>query len=208
MPASSWSVIVVAMISTSAALTPPVTRSRPAWRYIYTVLLAGLGWYSTAIAWQAQLVSYPLFRSVGPAEFPAYHLDYNDSILLVVVVPGFVTFLAGAAFWWARPHGVGRRRAAVVSLASLVSLLATVLWAIPQHDELDRSGQSSATIDSLLAANLVRSFALTVVAVDADLGRRQHRHGPDVQSGHPPELTVAHPRGGAPCDAQCWTRGV
>ena len=50
-------------------------------------------------------------------------------------------------------------------VASLMSLLATVLWAIPHHDELDRSGQSSATIDSLLAANLVRSFALTVVAL-------------------------------------------
>ena len=156
--------IVVAMLATE---TRPATaaRSRAEWRVVYTVGLLGLGWYSTAVAWQAQLVSYPLFRSVGPEDFAEYHLDYSDSIPLVVIVPGFLTFLAGVAFLWACPRNVGRLHAAVVSAASAVSLLVTVLWAIPEHAELDRSGQSDATIDSLITANLVRSLALTTAAL-------------------------------------------
>ena len=49
----------------------------------------------------------------------------------------------------------------MVAGAGLVSLLATVLWAIPMHDRLDQIGQDAATIDSLLSANLLRSLALT-----------------------------------------------
>jgi hypothetical protein len=55
--------------------------------------------------------------------------------------------------------------AIVVSVTSLVALLSTVLWAIPKHDELDRIGQSSSTIDSLLQANLLRSLALTTATL-------------------------------------------
>jgi uncharacterized membrane protein len=80
----------------------------------------------------------------------------------VVIVPGFVTFLASIAFLRTRPPEVPLRAAAVVAAAGAVSLLSTVLWAIPMHDRLDDIGQSQATIDSLLDANLVRSLALSV----------------------------------------------
>ena len=52
-----------------------------------------------------------------------------------------------------------------------------MLWAIPMHDRLDEIGQSAATLDSLLQANLVRSLALTagtaaLVWCVAKVGRR------------------------------------
>ena len=52
-----------------------------------------------------------------------------------------------------------------------------MLWAIPMHDRLDQIGQSAATLDSLLQANLVRSLALTagtaaLVWCVAKVGRR------------------------------------
>lgn len=121
--------------------------------------------YSTAIAWQAQFVSYPLYRVVGTAEFPAYHLAYNAGIPFVVIVPGFLAFLTALAFPWTRPPGTPRGVALLVGLCGLVSLLATVLWAIPRHDMLDELGRSPGAIDSLLAANLVRSVALTAAAL-------------------------------------------
>ena len=62
---------------------------------------------------------------------------------------------------WTRPTGVSRPVAGLVAGAGLVSLLSTVLWAIPMHDRLDEIGQSAATIDSLLQANLLRCAALT-----------------------------------------------
>lgn len=132
------------------------------WRRRGLIGLTAVTSYSMALGWQAQLVSYPLYRAVDPASFPAYHLQYNDSIPLVVILPGFVSFLAAAAFHWTRPAEVPRWAATVVGLSGVVSLAATVAWAIPMHDRLDEIGQSAATIDSLLQANLVRSLALTV----------------------------------------------
>jgi hypothetical protein len=132
------------------------------WRTWHLVGLAGLSAYSTAIGWQAQLVSYPLYRAVGDDDFAAYHLQYDRSIPLVVILPGFATFLASAALPWTRPSAVSPAVARVVAATGLASLASTVLWAIPQHDRLDRDGRSEEAVDSLLRANLVRSTALTV----------------------------------------------
>ncbi|MDD7937347.1 hypothetical protein PHK61_02810 [Actinomycetospora lutea] len=138
-----------------------VRTTRPSWRRAHLVGLTALTAYSTGIGWQAQAVSYPLYRAVPAEDFLAYHAQYNAAIPLVVIAPGFLTFLACAAFPWTRPAEVSRRLAAVAAAGGLVSLVSTVAWAIPMHDRLDRLGRSAATIDSLLDANLVRSLALT-----------------------------------------------
>lgn len=146
-----------------AATRPTVAGSRRfGWRRWDLVGLGALTAYSTALGWQAQLVSYPLFGAVSAEDFADYHHQYNAAIPIVVILPGFLTFLGGAAFYWTRPPEVPRPAAALVGASGLVSLLATVLWAIPMHDRLDRDGQSAATVDSLLDANLLRSLALTV----------------------------------------------
>jgi hypothetical protein len=130
--------------------------------------------YSAAIGWQAQLVSYPLYRAVGPEEFGAYHQEYNDAIPLVVILPGFLTFAGAIALAWARPSWVSRRAASVVGGSGAIALLSTVLWAIPRHGDLDRIGRSNATIDSLLRANSLRTAALSLAAVTLawSVGRR------------------------------------
>lgn len=127
--------------------------------------LTALTAWSTAVAWQAQVVSYPLYRAVAAEDFLAYHARYDAAIPLVVIAPGFVSFLAGIALPWTRPAWVPARAAGVVSVAGAVALASTVAWAIPMHARLGRTGQDEATIDSLLSANLVRSMALTVGTV-------------------------------------------
>lgn len=156
--------------------------TQPSWREWYRVALFGLSAYSTGIAWQAQLVSYPLYRSVGAADFAAYHLDYNAAIPFVVIVPGFVTFLAAMGYWWTGPRDESRAVAGTVAVSGLAALSATLAWAIPRHDELDRVGQSMAVIDSLLQANLLRSLVLTAgtVALGWALGRRLTRSSATV----------------------------
>jgi hypothetical protein len=124
--------------------------------------LTCLSAYSTGVAWQAQLVSYPLYRAVPGEAFLAYHAQYNQAIPAVVIAPGFATFLAAGAFAWTRPRGVPVWMGTLVSGCGVVALLTTVLWAIPRHNQLDREGQSAATIDSLLRANEVRTAALTM----------------------------------------------
>lgn len=141
------------------------SRTRGDWRRPQLVALTALTAYSTGVGWQAQLVSYPLYRAVPPEDFLAYHAQYNQAIPLVVIVPGFLSFLACAAFPWTRPTDVPRGLAGVVAASGLGALVSTVAWAIPKHDLLDRIGQDEATIASLLDANLVRSLALTAGTV-------------------------------------------
>jgi hypothetical protein len=131
------------------------------WRHLNLAGLTALTAYSTALGWQAQVVSYPLYRAVGDREFAAYHQQYNEAIPLVVIAPGFASFLAGAAFYWTRPAEVPRSVAAVVTVAGVTSIAATVFRAIPMHNRLDEVGRSTAAIDGLLRANLLRTVALT-----------------------------------------------
>ncbi|SHN57122.1 hypothetical protein SAMN05660350_00751 [Geodermatophilus obscurus] len=143
------------------ALSHRSARPPRRWRQLNLAGLTALTAYSTALGWQARVVSYPLYRAVGDAEFAAYHRQYNEAIPPVVVMPGFASFLAGAAFYWTRPPEVPPPVAAVVSVAGLVSIASTVFWAVPMHDRLDEAGRSPATVDSLLRANLLRTAALT-----------------------------------------------
>ncbi len=131
------------------------------WRHLNLAGLTALTAYSTALGWQAQVVSYPLYWAVGDREFAAYHQQYNEAIPLVVIAPGFASFLGGAAFYWTRPAEVPRSVAAVVTAAGVTSIASTVLWAIPMHDRLDQVGRSRAAMDGLLRANLLRTLALT-----------------------------------------------
>ena len=137
------------------------TALRADWRVWNLAALSALTAYSAGMGWQAQFVSYPLFAQVSAADFPAYHLAYNAAIPGVVIVPGFVSFVAGIAFYWTRPAEVSRTAGVLVAICGLGSILSTVAWAIPMHDRLDRIGQDAATITSLLQANALRTAFLT-----------------------------------------------
>lgn len=132
------------------------------WRDLGLVGLTALPVHSTGVSWQAQRVSYPLFHAVAPQDFVAYHAQYNASIPVVVIVPGFLSFVAGAAFLWTHPSELPRLVASTVSAAGATAFVATVARAIPMHGRLSKAGQDAETIDALLSANLVRSVALTV----------------------------------------------
>lgn len=146
---------------------------RPPWRTWTLAATCALATYGAAVSWQAQVVSYPLYRTVPAEAFPAYHLAYNAAIPGVVVFPGFLGFAACIAFWWTRPTEVPRWLAGIVAATGLGAIATTVLWAIPLHDHLDRVGQDSATITGLLQANAVRTAVLTVgaAALTAALAR-------------------------------------
>jgi len=68
-----------------------IASTHPRWREVALVILTVFTAYTTAISWQAQGVSYPLFRVVGTEGFAAYHQHYNEDILWPVLIPGFPT---------------------------------------------------------------------------------------------------------------------
>lgn len=149
-------------IGSATQVSSALLDRRSSRREVAQVALTLLTAYTTAISWQVQAVSYPLFRAVDDTDFAAYHQQYNEAILWPVLIPGFPTVIAGTLFYFFRPPRSSRRLAALVSATSLISLLLTLLWAIPMHDRLDAIGQDGPTIDSLLQANLLRSLALTL----------------------------------------------
>jgi hypothetical protein len=140
-------------------------RLEPTWRHVHLVALTSLTAYAAATTWQAQLVSYPLYRAVGSTDFPAYHQAYNGAIVGVVIVPSFAAFLACSAFPWTRPAEVPRGAAWLVGLTGAGALLTTMLWAVPMHQRLDEIGLDRATIDNLIQANAVRTGLTTLGAV-------------------------------------------
>ncbi len=143
------------------------------WREHFLIWFLVLAGYNLGVAVQAQFVSYPLYKAPGSAEFLSYHAQYNESIPLPVILPGFAFMLLSAAFVALRPAVVSRAVALAVTACGLVGLLTTTAWAIPRHDELDRIGQSLPTIDSLLMANAVRTLAFAVeVALLVWIARR------------------------------------
>ncbi|MEE3851456.1 hypothetical protein VZC37_14010 [Gordonia sp. LSe1-13] len=77
---------------------------RPGWRIWNLAAVSGLTAYSAGVAWQAQFVSYPLYRAMSSDEFPAYHLAYNHAIPGVVIVP------VSSRSWRARRSGGPDRR--------------------------------------------------------------------------------------------------
>lgn len=137
---------------------PPRSDGIRRWNLVGVATLTA---YSTALGWFAHGVGYPLLGQVGAGDFAAYHQFYNKAILWPVIVPGFVGFLAATVFPWTRPREVPRPAALLVGATGLTCLASTLLWAIPMHDRLDAQGFAIETLDNLLAANLVRTIALT-----------------------------------------------
>ncbi len=120
---------------------------------------AAATWAMTGLIWFVQVVHYPLFASVGPAGFAAYHAAHSR--LTTLVVGPLMLVEAACAVWIAleRPSAAGWLG---------VGLLA-VVWgttfslSVPRHNLL-AAGFDAATIDSLVATNWFRTIAWTARA--------------------------------------------
>jgi hypothetical protein len=126
--------------------------------------LTVLAVYMVGVSLMTTQVSYPLFAAVGADAFVGYHRRYNGRIPLVVVVPGFVSFLACAAFPLLAPDGVPGWAAGAVAAGGVTALLATVTTAIPAHLALQRVGFDPRTYRRLVTADRVRTLGCAVSA--------------------------------------------
>jgi hypothetical protein len=104
-------------------------------------------------------VSYPLRAAVPAAAFVAYHRRYSRQILPVVIVPGFISFVACLALPLVRPAAVPLRVASLIAAGGLFALLATVGAAVPSHLLLQRDGFAERPYRRLRAADRIRTTA-------------------------------------------------
>ena len=127
----------------------------------FLVLCALVVFYNLGVAWFAQVVIYPLFGQVGPAEYRAYHLFYSSRIWLPVIVPGFACFLLPVALIFLRPDAVAQGLALANAACGILALIVSVSLEIPRHARLEKGGKQGAVIRELILYNWTRTLVIT-----------------------------------------------
>ena len=116
------------------------------------------------VIWMVQLVQYPGFLDVGPADFPAFHAAHSQRITLIV---GPLMALEGITALWilvARPSGVPPW-AALLGLGLLgVAVLTTMFVSVPLHGRIASAWDAEA-IRRLVTTNWIRTAAWTARGV-------------------------------------------
>jgi hypothetical protein len=115
-----------------------------------------LSLYGTGQVWLVQLSSYPLWRHVGDAQFPAYHQAWWRSIWGVVLGPAALVF-AGAFLMlkWRGPEIPAWAAWAGVALQMGLAL-GTALWWAPLMARLSSVSGDPARFKLLLDTHWLR----------------------------------------------------
>ena len=131
-----------------------------------TLAMAGLIWF-------VQIVHYPLFSSVGPAQFVGYEARHTRRTGWVVGV--LMPAEAGTGLWLAiDPPGQVGNLILLIGLALIALLwITTLLWQVPLHRRLT-AGYQPGLVSRLVRSNWVRTAiwsvrGILVLAVAADL---------------------------------------
>ena len=115
-------------------------------------------WALVGLIWTVQLVLYPMFSSVGVAEFKAYHNRYTTQITWVVAPLMLIELFTGA---WMVIDG-GRDFWLLRSLAPLgLNWLSTWRVQVPLHERLS-SGFDVHAHQRLVGTNWWRTLSWTV----------------------------------------------
>lgn len=120
-----------------------------------------LALYELGQIWYIQVVIYPLFAQVGPAEYIAYHGFYASKIPMPVILPGFASFLLPLFLAFVRPEGAPAWLAYANAVCGLAGLIVTVALLIPRHKLLATGGKQAQTIEELVRFNWLRTTSVT-----------------------------------------------
>lgn len=114
--------------------------------------------FMTGLIWFVQVVHYPLFARVGPAEFGQYHHAHTFWTGTVVIAPMVIEALISVALLWQRPDYMSATIAWLGFGAVGLIWLSTGLLQIPRHDVLSQ-GYDTGVIHTLVLSNWVRTVA-------------------------------------------------
>jgi len=130
---------------------------------LYLLFWSLLSFWVLGQIWLVQIVVYPLFARVGTAEYIGYHRFYTSRIPLVVILPGFASFLLPIPLAFFGPEVPAWMTVANVAMG-IVGLLVTVLLEIPRHGRLEKGGKDDAVISELIRYNWPRTASITLQA--------------------------------------------
>ena len=119
----------------------------------------GLAAYLTGLIWMVQLVHYPGFARVEPAQFERFHREHSTRISWVVMAPMLLELGAAGYLAW---QGEALGAAARWGQLALVLLVwaSTFFITVPFHNRLAR-GYDYVAIDGLVRTNWPRTLAWT-----------------------------------------------
>jgi hypothetical protein len=126
--------------------------------------------YMVGLTWFVQVAHYPLFSSVGKAEFVAYHRRHSDRTTLVVLPPMLVELITSILLLFDPPAGERGMVIAGAALAVGTWLLTAAASAI--HGRIGEAGLLPALDRRLAGVSWARTVVWTAhgVVVVALLG--------------------------------------
>jgi hypothetical protein len=138
----------------------------PSARWIVLVYVA-LSFYDTGMSWVLQLMHYPLYRDVGPAEFSQYIQHNNQRAVVPAILPALATLGVSLLLVWRRPVLIPAAMAVAAVLLNIVVLISTAIWQGRLHGQLVQAGKSEPAINRLVATNWIRTAAFSIQAIFA-----------------------------------------
>ncbi len=121
---------------------------------------AAATWFMAGLIWFVQVVHYPLFATVGPAESVDYARRHQRRTTWVVGPPMLAELATAAWIAWRLPAGVSPALA-WTGLALVAVIWASTQWLqIPQHARL-LAGRDDAVVRRLVTTNWLRTAAWT-----------------------------------------------
>jgi len=124
--------------------------------WLFSIHLA-VTWMLVGLIWVVQILVYPQFRRVAPAEFRDYHFAHCFRIGLIVGPPLFVE--AATAAWLLYAGGQSLSFILSTGLIPLI-WLTTAVFQAPIHTRLGR-GFDAPLIRRLILTNWIRTLAWT-----------------------------------------------
>lgn len=114
--------------------------------------------FMLGVIWFVQIVHYPLFATVGGADFHAYEQRHTALTTWVVAPPMLLEAFTALLIFWFRPIGVEAWQLWIGLTLLVIIWLSTALIQVPCHEMLSQ-GFDPVVHQRLVTTNWIRTIA-------------------------------------------------
>lgn len=121
--------------------------------------------YNLGVQAYIHFEAYPLLGSVGKAEFAGYIKEYENRLMIPLLLPYGLTLLSNLILLFARPAGIDILWVIVALVLNAAVAAVTQVVATPVYNRVKQSGSASGeAMAQLMRINLLR-LVLSLLAV-------------------------------------------
>jgi hypothetical protein len=129
------------------------------------IVLAATTFFSNGVQAYIHYEAYPLFTSVGKAEFTNYLKEYETRLTIPLVVPYVLTLLSNLLLIFIHPTNLSVVAVVIAFLLNLAVSIVTIRLATPIYNPIKQNGATAAEMEQLMRINLVRLVLSTISSV-------------------------------------------